>query len=64
MKNKEQQSLVQVVLAIANAGSTHPPAAISESNVGNEVGIVAGTSQQLQLLQYQIRGNQIESDDE
>ena len=41
-----------------------PPAVESGNNAGNEVGTVAGTSQQPQPLQSQIHGNRIESDDE
>ena len=66
MKNNEQlsQSLVQMVLAIANAGPMPPPAVVSGNNAGNEVGTEAGTSQQLQPLQSQIHRNRIESDEE
>ena len=60
MKNNEQlsQSLVQMVLAIANAGPMPPPAVVIGNNAGNEGGTVPGTSQQQQ------RGIRIESDDE
>ena len=60
MKNNEQlsQSLVQVVLAMANTGPIHLPAVIGINNAGNEDGTVPGTSQQQQ------RGIRIESDDE